>query len=135
MQSVNISNHPEVENIKRKATRHSLLIDDSSKTVVLVLRVEHFKDIITPSLIEGEPDIVEERKLTTVNDVYPILRVDNNTMVDVQGNIVENDSPDAIMTEWHFFSEILGNMPIIIDQMVASKIAWADNLGKLNNFY
>lgn len=135
MEYINISNHPEIPTIKRKATRHSLLVDDDSQTVVLTLRVKHFKEVEVPSEIEGEPSTIQDVLLTTVKDCFPILRVDNNTMVDIEGNIVDDDSPQAVMTEWNFFNGILGSMPVVIDDLIASKTAWADSLGKLNNFY
>jgi hypothetical protein len=59
------------------------------------------------------------------------LRADNTTWVDVDGNIVEEGSIDAIMTEYEFFMMLM-NQPIIISDIVESKVTWADSLGRFN---
>lgn len=118
MDLINISNHPELTSITRKATRNYLIIDDRNEFVELCICVKHFKD---------------ELPSTTIKDIFPKLIVDKTTMVDANGVIVDNDSPNAVMNEWEFF-KILGGQNISIDTLCSQKIAWADSIGRLNRY-
>jgi hypothetical protein len=60
-----------------------------------------------------------------------ILRADNTTWVDVDGNIVTEGDIAAIMTEYDFFMMLM-DQPIIISDIVESKVTWADSLGRFD---
>ena len=59
------------------------------------------------------------------------LRADNTTWVDATGTIVPEGDPTAVMTEYEFFMSLM-NVPIVISDIVESKVTWADSLGRFN---
>jgi hypothetical protein len=76
----------------------------------------------------------ESDGVTSITLIPPkgvILRADNTTWVDVDGNIVEEGSIAAIMTEYEFFMMLM-DQPIIISDIVESKVTWADSLGRFD---
>jgi hypothetical protein len=56
---------------------------------------------------------------------------DNTTCVDAQGVIVPCGSPDAVMTEYEYYMQMLG-VSVVIADMVEQKILWADSEGRFN---
>ena len=116
----NISDEPNY-GFKRKVHVDSINInigDLFNKAVVLSLIVKYYA-----------PDGV------TIIDFIPAKKVpliaDTTTWVDVDGNIVEQGSIDAVMTEYEFFMTMM-NIPVVISDIVESKVAWADSLGRFN---
>lgn len=118
MQSIQISNHPQMANIKRFANRHEFSINDSSKAIVLTIKVEHF--------LESTPEVFT--KIQGLNDTFSRLIVDESTRVDATGNIVTDQ---GIMSEWEFFN-ILGEQDIKMNDLMRAKILWADTNGRLD---
>lgn len=59
------------------------------------------------------------------------LRADDNVWVDSSGNIVPEDDPTAVMTEYDFFIAML-NTPVVISDIVEQKIAQSDAIGRFN---
>lgn len=59
------------------------------------------------------------------------LVADNTTCVDANGVIVPCGSPDAVMTEYEFYMQML-SVPVVIADMVEQKILWADSEGRFN---
>ena len=59
------------------------------------------------------------------------LIADNTTCVDANGVIVPCGSPDAVMTEYEYFMQML-YVPVVIADMVEQKILWADSEGRFN---
>jgi hypothetical protein len=116
----NISDEPNY-GFKRKvevAQIHIGFEDFIDKAVNLVTSVKYYEaDGITP--------------ITLIPAKGVTLRADNTTWVDVDGNIVEEGSIDAAMTEYDFFMMLM-NVPIVISDIVESKVAWADSLGRFN---
>jgi hypothetical protein len=51
--------------------------------------------------------------------------------VDVNGVIVPCGSPEAAMTEYEYFMQML-TIPVVIATMVEQKILWADSEGRFN---
>ena len=116
----NISDEPNY-GFKRKVHVDTINInigDLFNKSVVLSLIVKYY----TP---DG----------STVIDFIPAKRVpliaDTTTWVDVDGNIVPEGDIAAVMTEYEFFMAMM-NVPIVISDIVESKVAWADSLGRFN---
>jgi len=116
----NISDEPNY-GFKRKVHVDSINIgigDLFNKAVVLYLVVKYYA-----------PDG------STIIDFIPPKNVnliaDTTTWVDVDGNIVEQGSIDAVMTEYEFFMMLM-NVPIVISDIVESKVAWADSLGRFD---
>lgn len=72
---------------------------------------------------------------STVIDFIPAKNVpliaDTTTWVDADGNIVEQGSIDAVMTEYEFFMMMM-TVPVVISDIVESKVAWADSLGRFD---
>jgi len=115
----NISNEP-TYGFKRKvevAQIHIGFMDFVNKSVSLYFIVKYYEADNTP--------------ITIIPSKSVILRADNTTWVDVDGNIVEEGSLDAIMTEYDFFMMLM-DQPIIISDIVESKVTWADSLGRFN---
>jgi hypothetical protein len=74
------------------------------------------------------------------NEVTPItlipakgvtLRADNTTWVDANGTIVPEGDPTAVMTEYDFFMAMM-EIPVVISDIVESKVVWADSLGRFD---
>jgi len=116
----NISDEPNY-GFKRKvevAQIHIGFEDFVDKAVNLFLIVKYYEsDGTTP--------------ITIIPPKGVTLRADNTTWVDVDGNIVEQGSIDAAMTEYEFFMMMM-NVPIVISDIVEAKVAWADSLGRFN---
>lgn len=115
----NISDEPKY-GFKRKvdvAAIHIGLKDFMDKAVNLHLVVNYYDD-------KGNTiDIIPSKVV--------ILRADNTTWVDANGNIVQEGDPNAVMTEYDFFIMLM-NVPVVISNIVESKVAWADNLGRFD---
>ena len=62
--------------------------------------------------------------------IVPLI-ANNSTCVDANGVIVPCDSPDAVMTEFEYFMQMLV-VPVVIADMVEQKILWADSEGRFN---
>ena len=59
------------------------------------------------------------------------LLATNDTWVDATGTIVPEGDPTAVMTEYDFFMMLM-DQPIVISDIVAQKIAWADSLNRFD---
>jgi hypothetical protein len=115
----NISDEP-TYGFKRKvevANIHIGLQDFADKAVNLYLTVKYYEADDTP--------------ITIIPPKGVILRADNTTWVDVDGNIVPEGDIAAVMTEYEFFMAMM-NVPIVISDIVEAKVAWADSLGRFN---
>jgi hypothetical protein len=62
--------------------------------------------------------------------IVPLI-ADNTTCVDVNGVIVPCGSPEAAMTEYEYYMQML-TVPVVIATMVEQKILWADSEGRFN---
>ena len=115
----NISDEP-TYGFKRKVEVSSIhigFLDFADKAVNLYLVIKYYDnngDIIT---------LVPEKRM--------VLRADNTTWVDQNGNIVSEEDPTAVMTEYEFFINFM-NVPIVISDIVEAKVTWADSLGRFN---
>lgn len=116
---VPISDEP-VYGFKRTATMAALQINCLpflGEMIVLVIQVNYFDqndviiNIIPPKMVN--------------------LIADNTTCVDANGVIVPCGSPDAVMTEYEYFMQML-SVPVVIADMVEQKILWADSEGRFN---
>ena len=115
----NISDEPNY-GFKRKvkiAQIHIGLEDFIDKAVNLVTVVNYYES-------DGTPITIIPPKVVT-------LRADNTTWVDVDGNIVPEGDPAAVMTEYEFFMAMM-NVPVVISDIVQAKVAWADSLGRFD---
>jgi hypothetical protein len=115
----NISDEPNY-GFKRKVevlNIHIGLQESTDKAVNLYLTVKYYE--------------VDDTPITIIPAKGVTLRADNTTWVDVDGNIVEQGSIDAAMTEYEFFMMLM-NVPIVISDIVESKVTWADSLGRFN---
>jgi hypothetical protein len=112
---VAISNNPKYPNFKRKVDTDNIriIIDCKEKYVMLDLFVYNFSD--EDILIE---DVPEKRTTLTAN---------NTTLVDQNGV----PSEDGIMGEFDFFVQMM-SIPVVINDIVLAKIAWADSQGRFN---
>jgi len=117
---VPISNEP-VYGFKRKVTMAALHIGALpfiGENVNLVCQVDYFEQTTDVPITIIPPKIVS-------------LIADNTTCVDVNGVIVPCGSPEAAMTEYEYFMQML-NVPVVIADMVEQKILWADSEGRFN---
>ena len=115
----NISNEPNY-GFKRKvelAQIHIGFMDFVNKSVNLFLVVKYYEADDTP--------------ITIIPSKNVILRADNTTWVDIDGNIVPEGDITAVMTEYDFFM-LLMDQPIVISDIVESKVIWADSLGRFD---
>jgi hypothetical protein len=117
---VPISNEP-VYGFKRTATMAALQINALpfiGETVNLMCQVDYFEPTTDAPITIIPPKIVN-------------LIADNTTCVDANGVIVPCGSPDAVMTEYEFYMQML-TVPVVIADMVEQKILWADSEGRFN---
>ena len=88
------------------------------ENVNLVCQVDYFEPTTDAPITIIPPKIV------------PLI-ADNTTCVDDKGVIVPCGSPDAVMTEYEYYMQML-NVPVVIADMVEQKILWADSEGRFN---
>lgn len=118
---VPISNEP-VYGFKRTVTMAGLIIGAlpsfTGENVNLVCQVDYF-----------EP--TTDAPITIIPPKQVPLIADNTTCVDANGVIVPCGGPNAVMTEYEYFMQML-TVPVVIATMVEQKILWADSLGRFN---
>ena len=117
---VPISNEP-IYGFKRTATMAALQINAlpfMGENVNLICQVDYFEPTTDAPITIIPPKIV------------PLI-ADNTTCVDDKGVIVPCGSPDAAMTEYEFYMQML-TVPVVIATMVTQKILWADSEGRFN---
>ena len=115
----NISDEP-LYGFKRKAEPTLIYIgfkESIGKFVNLQFIVNYYK--------------VDDAPITIIPPKIVTLRADETTWVDSNGNIVPQEDPAAVMTEYEFFMAMM-NVPIVISDIVEAKVAWADSLGRFN---
>lgn len=115
----NISDEPNY-GFKRKVEAISIHIGFQTfidKAVNLHLMVRYYENDGTP--------------ITLIPAKNVVLRADDSTWVDSNGNIVPEGDPTAVMTEYEFFMAMM-NVPVVISDIVEAKVAWADSLGRFN---
>jgi hypothetical protein len=115
----NISDEP-TYGFKRKVELAQINIgfkEFVSKTVILYFIVNYYES--------------DGTLITIIPFKNVVLRADNTTWVDSNGTIVPEEDPTAVMTEYDFFMSLI-NVPIVISDIVKSKVAWADSLGRFN---
>ena len=117
---VPISNEP-VYGFKRKVTMAALNIGAlpfMGENVNLICQVNYFEPTTDAPITIIPPKIV------------PLI-ADNTTCVDANGVIVPCGSPEAAMTEYEYYMQML-TVPVVIATMVEQKILWADSQGRFN---
>ena len=117
---VPISDEP-TYGFKRTATMAALQINAlpfMGETVNLICQVNYFEPTTDAPITIIPPKIV------------PLI-ADNTTCVDATGMIVPCGSPEAVMTEFEFYMQMLG-VSVVIADMVEQKILWADSEGRFN---
>lgn len=72
-----------------------------------------------------------DEPITIIPPKIVSLVADNTTCVDVNGVIVPCESPEAVMTEYEYYMQML-TVPVVIATMVTQKILWADSEGRFN---
>jgi hypothetical protein len=116
---VPISNEP-TYGFKRTATMAALQINCLpflGEVVVLAVQVNYFDDKDVPI------NIIPPKMVNLI--------ADNTTCVDVNGVIVPCGSPEAAMTEYEYFIQML-TVPVVIATMAEQKMLWADSEGRFN---
>jgi len=116
---VPISNEP-TYGFKRTATMAALQINCLpflGEVVVLAIQVNYFDDKDVPI------NIIPPKMVNLI--------ADNTTCVDANGVIVPCGSPEAAMTEYEYFIQML-TVPVVIATMAEQKILWADSEGRFN---
>ena len=72
-----------------------------------------------------------DEPITIIPPKIVSLVADNTTCVDSRGVIVPCGSPEAVMTEFEYYMQML-EVPVVIADMVTQKILWADSEGRFN---
>ncbi len=117
---VPISDEP-TYGFKRTVTMASLQINAlpfMGENVNLICQVNYFEPTTDAPITIIPPKIV------------PLI-ADNTTCVDVNGVIVPCGSPEAAMTEYEYYMQML-TVPVVIADAVEQKILWADSEGRFN---
>ena len=117
---VPISDEP-TYGFKRTVTMAALNINAlpfTGENVILSCQVDYF-----------EP--TTDAPITIIPPKQVPLIADNTTCVDANGMIVPCGSPEAVMTEYEYFMQML-TVPVVIATMVTQKILWADSVGRFN---
>ena len=120
MQKFSISKHPIDGNIIREVEFSGLTIDNDLEygfQVKLRLKVHHY--IMVENVKTIHP--LQEFK-------YVVLTANNSTMVDGNGMPVEEG---GLMGEFDFFMMLIDNEVVIAD-LIAAKIQWADSYGRFD---
>lgn len=116
-----ISNHPTIDAMKRYVSWAGLEIASDANFgfyIKLKYRIWAF---------------INEIELPIGNDAkYITLLANNEVCVNTAGQIVECGSPDSV-GEYDFYMAMIDE-PIIIQDLITSKITWADSEGKFNTF-
>ena len=116
---VPISDEP-VYGFKRTATMAALnigCVPFMGEAVNLICQVNYFDDKDVPI------NIIPPKMVNLI--------ADNTTCVDANGVIVPCGSPEAAMTEYEYFIQML-TVPVVISTMAEQKILWADSQGRFN---
>jgi hypothetical protein len=74
---------------------------------------------------------ITDAPITIIPSKNVPLVADNTTCVDSRGMIVPCGGPDAVMTEFEYYMQML-EVPVVIADMVTQKILWADGEGRFN---
>ncbi len=119
MTPIEISNDPVDDKIIREASFSGLHVDADPEhgfIVSLRIRVDHYfmKD--------------EVKTLHSKRPFWILLNATKDQMVNAQGQLVDEG---GVMSEFDFFIMLMGQ-PVVINEFVEAKIAWADNLGRFN---
>jgi len=117
---VPISNEP-TYGFKRTVTMASLQINAlpfMGENVNLICQVDYFEPIT-------------DVPITIIPAKIVPLIADNTTCVDAQGVIVPCGSPEAVMTEYEYYMQML-TVSVVIADAVEQKILWADSQGRFN---
>ena len=117
---VPISNEP-TYGFKRSVTMASLQINVlpfMGESVSLLCQVNYF-------------EVATDEPITIIPPKIVPLIADNTTCVDSRGMIVPCGSPEAVMTEFEYYMQML-EVPVVIADMVTQKILWADSEGRFN---
>jgi hypothetical protein len=115
----NISDEPKY-GFKRKVELANIYIgfqEFVNKSVHLNLIVKYYES--------------DDTLITIIPFKNVILRADETTWVDVDGNIVPEGDTAAVMTEYDFFMAMM-DVPVVISDIVEDKVTWADSLGRFN---
>lgn len=116
-----ISNHPVVTEMERWVSWAGLEIQSDANFgfyIKLKYRIWAF---------------LNDLELPISNDAkYITLLANNEVCVNTAGQIVECGSPDSV-GEYDFYMAMIDE-PIIIQDLITSKITWADSEGKFNTF-
>jgi hypothetical protein len=119
MTPIEISIHPIDSNILREASFSGLIVDDDPEfgfRVGLRIRIDHYfmkEEAKTPHPMPAK---------------WETLWAKQDQMVNAQGQLVDEG---GVMSEFDFFIMLMGQ-PVVINDFVEAKIAWADNLGRFN---
>ena len=121
---VKISNHPDKTNIERYVEylglthiAKKLRPTDADKQITLSFLVRYFLDGV--EIFAGQVFHTTE------------LRAMETTWLDAEGNIVEEGSEDAVITEYDYFIMLMG-MPIVINHLIQAKIQQGDAQGRFD---
>ena len=117
---VPISNEP-VYGFKRTVTMAALnigCVPFVGENINVLCQVDYFEPTTDAPISIIPPKIVS-------------LIADKSTCVDDKGVIVPCDSPDAAMTEYDYYMQMLF-VPVIIEELVVDKIQQADADGRFN---
>jgi len=117
---VPISNEP-TYGFKRTVTMAALNIGALpfvGEVINLICQVDYFEPTTDAPITLIPPKIVN-------------LIANKTTCVDSKGVIVPCDSPDAVMSEYDYYMQMLF-VPVVINDLVVAKIQQADADGKFN---
>ena len=130
MIQINISDEP-TYGFKRKATWTGLFIPaDLTPDPPLAEIATMGSGIILYTIVQYFEAATDE-PITIIPPKIVSLTADNTTCVDVNGVIVPCGSPEAVMTEYEYYMQML-TVPVVIADMVTQKIIWADSEGRFN---
>lgn len=113
-----------INGIRRKATFEALIYNRRAKTVTTQWKVTLVEDVQV-GVDEHEQPILEEREITAPwYKPYPKEFIaDESVMVNPQTGAIlnpETDNMEGAVSEWDYFSQIVAENPVVVNQLIAA---------------
>lgn len=141
--TINISDHPNMPEVKRRVTYDSISISNSRKMVVLNVVVDHYNDQgvdLSDTIKSKTVQLIASNKYRVDNNGDLITEryvrdQDGKMTYDQQGKPVETDEWKNGTPEWDYLDNIAKSGNLDIYALIQSTINSRASSGRFNNIY